>query len=72
MPRRKAHPRRKTAPQRIEAERRLNDDYVAANATSRPAASKTPSRLYGRDGEEAPLAGHALELVSAAVLEFEP
>ena len=28
--------------------------------------------LRRRDGEEAPLAGHALELVSAALLELEP
>ena len=28
--------------------------------------------LRRRDGEQAPLAGHALELVSAALLELEP
>ena len=26
---------------------------------------------YGGDGEEVPLSGHALELVSATVFEFE-
>ena len=32
-----------------------------------------PPGLAGRrDGEEMPLAGHALELVSAAVFELEP
>jgi hypothetical protein len=37
------------------------------------AAMRGPSRSLCRgDGEEVPLAGHALELVSAAVLEFEP
>jgi hypothetical protein len=33
--------------------------------------ARTVSHLRRGDGEEAPVAGHALEPVSAAVLEFE-
>jgi hypothetical protein len=35
-------------------------------------SGQTVSSLRRSDGEEAPLAGHALECVSAVVLELEP
>ena len=35
------------------------------------AALQRPATLLSGDGEEVPLAGYALELVSAAVVEFE-
>ena len=60
----------------IAAERRLNQ---TPRARVDPANHQAPTpRSNGRnpplrrgDGEEAPLAGHALELVSAAVVELE-
>ena len=46
--------------------------HDGSNAVKPPlfAATSNPPLRRG-DGEEAPLAGHALELVSAAVLELE-
>ena len=64
----------------INTERRLNENYAAAEhelmqpdeTWSAPAPrSNDPPPLLRGDGEETPLAGYALELVSAAVFEFE-
>ena len=38
----------------------------------RQAESRRNSPLRRRDGEEAPFAGHALELVKTALLKLEP
>src|SRR6476469_4960773 len=45
----------------ITAERKLNDTYAAERG-----------QLRGGDGEEMPFAGHTLQIVCAAVLEFQP
>ena len=67
MPKRR-HTRAHNKAKAITAERRLNDAHVAERNKPPPFYSQT---RYGGDGEEMPFAGHALELVSAAVLEFE-
>ena len=66
MPRRTTNPCAKTAPQRIEAERQTQ------RRLRRPRAAARATTVLGRsDGEQMPLAGDTLELVSAAVLELE-
>ncbi len=65
------HPRpqhRQSHRRRTPTQRRL---ATSPNATN-PHRSDSRSPLRRGDGEEMPLAGHALELVSAAVLELEP
>ena len=69
MPKRR-HTRAHNTATAIAAERRLNDALVAERNQTTTASEPDP--LHERDGEEMPLAGHALELVSAALLELEP
>ena len=66
MPKRR-HTRAHTTAQAIEAERQLNDAYVA----ERKQTTTLLRWLRRRDREQAPIAGHALEIVSAAVLELQ-
>ena len=50
---------------------RLPDTPAAQAACGKRTSFKETRPLRRNDGEEPPLAGHALELVSAAVIEFE-
>jgi len=50
----------------------MSDDTGAQAAYGRRNAFRRNPPLCRGDGEEVPLAGHALELVSAAVFKFEP
>ena len=68
MPRRR-HTRAHNTAKAIAAERRLND-ASSPNETNHHPSEATP--LLRSDGEQPPLAGHALELVRAAVLELQP
>ena len=68
MPKRQ-HTRAHTTAKAIDAERRLNDAYVAERSKPPPFLTATPLRRG--DGEQMPFAGHALEFVSAAVLELQ-
>ena len=71
MPKRR-HTRAHNKAKAITAERRLNDAYAAEPSPNATNPHRSNGSLRRGDGEQMPLAGHALELVSAAVLEFEP
>ncbi len=68
MPKRR-HTRAHNTAKAIAAERRLND--LAARRRTQQTPTVLSCWLRRGDGEEMPFAGHALELVSAAVLELE-
>ena len=63
MPKRR-NTRAHTTAKAIAAERRQIDELVAER-------NKPPPLGYLGDGEQLPLAGHAFELVSSAVFEFD-
>ena len=49
----------------------LQDSVYHSQAEVRTAIAAPKPKLGRSNGEEAPLAGHALELMSATVVEFE-
>ena len=68
MPTRR-HTRAQAAAKAKAAERKLNDDHVAES--NEPATLLTGLLRRG-DGGQVPLTGHALELVSAALVKLKP